>query len=356
MVHLLQQGLSVYPINPKLSHAWRQNDSVSACKSDERDGRVLAQELCVRHCSLKPLALEESDTRKLAFLCEDEQSLIQDRTRLVQGLKSTLKQYFPTALAFFSDWTTPTAWAFLKLFSTPQKLARAKKSRLYAFLRKHRIGITPTWQKRVQDRAQALDWPCDTVGEEVSEMRVRQLIARLQSLDTQLLKYRERIEQLFEQHKDAELFSSLPGAGKKIAPRLLCIFGTQRERYETADALRQLSGVAPVTYQSGKKKRVSMRRACRKKWRTTLHLFATCSKNFCAWATAFYDYRRDRVDRQALALRKLADKWLKIIFRMWQSRKSYNDEMYTHQLRQKQSPLLAYLTVDKSVENTPQNA
>ncbi len=36
-----------------------------------------------------------------------------------------------------------------------------------------------------------------------------------------LSEYRKRIEELFESHPDHDLFGSLPGAGPKLAPRLL---------------------------------------------------------------------------------------------------------------------------------------
>jgi hypothetical protein len=352
LVHLLQEGFPVYPINPKLSHAWRKNDSVAECKSDERDGRVLAQELCVRHERLRVLVPEDGETRKLALLCEDEQSLIQDRTRLVQSLKSTLKQYFPAALQFFGDWTKPTAWAWLKRFPTPERFARASEHTLYKFLKGHRLGITPTWQRRVQERTKALDWPQDVEVREAYEMRVHQLVARLQALQRELDQYRKRIEELFASREDAAVFSSLPGAGPKLAPRLAMVFGAQKDRYDSAAPLRQLAGTAPVTKSSGRTTRVHFRRACRKSWRNTMHLFADSSKKYCAWARAFYEYRRNCGDRHALALRKLADKWIKIIYRMWKEGECYNDKRYLLALARTKSPILAYLTEEAAVENS----
>jgi len=356
LVHLLQEGFPVYPINPKLSHAWRKNDSVAECKSDERDGRVLAQELCTRHDTLQVFIPEDGETRKLAALCEDEQSLIQERTRLVQSIKSTLKQYFPAALEFFSDWTSPTAWAWLKRFSTPDKLAKASEHTLYKFLKGHRLGITPTWQRRVEERGKALDWPRDSELNEAYEMRVGRLAACLQTLQGQIDQYRKRIDELFLSREDAPIFSSLPGAGKKLAPRLAMVFGTRKDRYDSASPLRELTGTAPVTKASGRKTRVQFRRACRKPWRNTMHLFASSSKNYCPWAHAFYEHRRKCGDGHALALRKLADKWLKIIYRMWKEGTCYDEHRYLVELTRKQSPILAYLPVPKPVENSCETA
>ena len=60
------------------------------------------------------------------------------------------------------------------------------------------------------------------------------------------------IAQLAPQHPDYQLFSSLPGAGPSLAPRLLVAFGENRQRFSNAADLQQYSGVAPVTERSGR--------------------------------------------------------------------------------------------------------
>ena len=59
VVHrLVQEGFQVYPINPKMSAAWRDAWTVSGVKSDERDAQALAAGLAIQHTKLKPLAPE----------------------------------------------------------------------------------------------------------------------------------------------------------------------------------------------------------------------------------------------------------------------------------------------------------
>lgn len=356
ITHLLEAGYTLYLVNPKLSAAWRENDSVAGCKSDKRDGLVLARELSMRWERLEAVRPESPELRELAMLCKDEQRLIGERTGHVQRLVSALKDYFPGALAFFEDWTSPTAWAWLKRFPTPEKLAKASEDQLYKFLREHRVGISPVWQERVANRASAAEWVVDPAIRATSELKATTEIEQLQSIKKYLDIYRKHIEARSKLQQDYALFESLPGAGKKLAPRLLSIFGADRDRHETVEAIRLLSGVAPVMKQSGNRNKAKIRRACRKPWRNTLHLFATLSKNHCPWAKAFYDYRKARGDGHAQALRKLADKWLKIIHRMWRDRRPYNEEQYMESLYKRNSPLIAYLPVDKSVENAAQKA
>lgn len=70
-----------------------------------------------------------------------------------------------------------------------------------------------------------------------------------------------------------------------------------------------------------------------------MHLFAYCSTRSSAWAKAFYDIRRDHGDTHAGALRKLADKWLKILAKMIETGEVYDEERYTQSLRNSGSPL-----------------
>lgn len=352
IAHLLADGYVLYPINPKMSAAWRKGDSVAGCKSDERDGRVLARELAVRWEQLAPMWPEGDEVRELALLCEHEQRLIEERTRHILRLQSTLKLYFPAALEFFSDWKSPTAWDWLKVFPTAEKFAKASNERLYQFLRTHSIGITPQWRARVEKHGDAAKWAVSIATSTAYSMRAIAEVCQLITITEQLNIYRKRIEALFAQREDHVIFDSLPGAGKKLAPRLFTIFGTDRSRYVTPDPLRLLSGVAPVMKQSGKKSHVTIRRACKKPWRNTMHQFALCSKKYCPWAKAFYDHRRAQGDGDAQALRKLADKWLKIIHRMWRERAPYNEAKYIESLYKRKSPLVAYLPVDNPVENS----
>lgn len=76
--------------------------------------------------------------------------------------------------------------------------------------------------------------------------------------------YQKLIDQLFEQHPDANIFKSLSRAGRKTAPRLLTELGNNRARYPTADNLQCKTGTSPITQSSGKSRAVFLRRACRK--------------------------------------------------------------------------------------------
>jgi len=77
-------------------------------------------------------------------------------------------------------------------------------------------------------------------------------VALLRTLRDQIAEFERRIEQLVASHPETELFSSLPGAGAALVPRLIVAFGTRRERYNSAFELQCYSGIAPVKSASRK--------------------------------------------------------------------------------------------------------
>jgi hypothetical protein len=58
------------------------------------------------------------------------------------------------------------------------------------------------------------------------------------------------------------------------------------------------------------------------------------------WAGAFYAEQRRRGAAHQAALRSLAFKWARILFRCWQDRIPYDEAKYLKALHKRRSPLL----------------
>ena len=148
------------------------------------------------------------------------------------------------------------------------------------------------------------------------------------------------IESVAKQHDDYALFTALPGAGPSLAPRLLVAFGEQRERYKTAADLQKYSGIAPVTERSGKKHWVHWRWQCPTFLRQTFVEWAAQTINKSYWAGEFYRQQREKGSTYQAAVRALAFKWIRILFRCWQTRTPYDEVVYLKALERRGSPLL----------------
>ena len=78
------------------------------------------------------------------------------------------------------------------------------------------------------------------------------------------------------------------------------------------------AGLAPVTRQSGKTRRVRFRRAASHRLRQAFTWWAFNSLTESPWARQVYDANRGRGQRQYRALRGLAACWGRILYRCWQ--------------------------------------
>ena len=93
-------------------------------------------------------------------------------------------------------------------------------------------------------------------------------------------------------------------------------------------ALQCLAGTAPVSYQSGQIHKVYLRRHCNKLLRHAVHLWANLSRQSCPWAAVYYEQLRTRGKNHACALRSLGQRWLKILWKMWQTGTRYDAELH----------------------------
>ena len=238
-----------------------------------------------------------------------------------------MHEYYPAALEAFEDWTLPGAWAFVEAFPTPQALTAAGKRKWEKFLHSHKLVRPQTYAKRMEIFARASEF---VSGEVLTRTKSRLALTRtrmLRVLQNQIEAYRAEIEKLFAQQPDHDLFGSLPGAGPKIAPRLLSEIGSDRERFDS-NGLQRLAGTAPVGYQSGQIHKVYLRRLCNKSLRATVHLWANLSRQCSPWAEVYYQALRARGKSHACALRSLGQRWLKILWKMWQTRRCYDPELH----------------------------
>jgi transposase len=323
---LLALGLAVFPMNPKAAERYRDRKAPSGVKDDLLDAWSFADALRTDGHAWRPLRPEDEQTQLLRLLCRDEIGLIEQRTALVQALKAALREYYPAALEALDDWTLPSSWDLVLQFPTPAALAQAGKRRWDKFLHSHRLYRAQTAPQRLAlfARAEQFASPNAAVTQAKSLLAVS-LAKQLRTLEAQIVEYRQRIEKLFEDHPDSYIFKSLPGSGTKLANRLLGEIGADRAVFASAEALQCYAGTAPVTKQSGKSRYVHIRRMCAPVLRATVHLWADESRHGCAWAQAYYQRKREEGHSHATALRCLGQRWLKILFRMWQDHLPYHE-------------------------------
>jgi transposase len=326
---LLEAGIAVYPISPKAAERYRGRKAPSGVKDDQLDAWSLADALRVDGHGWRPLGGQDPLVSELRLLCTDEITLIEQRTALINQLQAALREYYPAALEAFEDWTAESTWRFVLRFPSPEALARAGKRKWEKFLHAHKLWRKETAEKRLEIFARAREFAGIEPVTAARSLLAQSVAKVLITLEAQLRAYRRRIEALFESHPDHHLFGSLPGAGPKLAPRLLSFVLNRTAEIEEVGGLQALAGMAPVTLKSGQITKVRLRWHCDKPLRHTVHLWADKSRPRCAWAQAYYQAHRERGHSHACALRCLGQRWLKILFKMLETKTPYDEPLHT---------------------------
>lgn len=341
---LLQRHFTVYPINPVASESYRKRKAPSGTKTDHLDGWGMADALRVDGHGWKALQPMDPLTQQLRLLCHDEVTLIEQRTALANQLQQALAEYYPVALQAFDDWTSPFTWDFVIEFPTPQILVKAGKRRWEKFLHTHKLWRPETAEKRLTLFAQADQFQGTAPITQAKSQLAVSVSKLLRTLEEQLRQYRKQIEELFNQHPDHDLFGSLPGAKKVLAPRLLAAVGSDPQRYGTPKVLQCYAGTAPVRYQSGRVNQARIRWACDKFLRHTIHLWADCFRKASVWGQTYYQKKREQGMSHACALRCLGQRLLKILFKMITDKQPYDADLHARNQQKHGSWVLTLIT------------
>ena len=334
----------LYQINPLMLARDREAFTPSRAKDDPSDAE-LAVDLITRHPErFEPLKPQSVTMRKLIGLVEQRRKFAADQGRVVNRLGHALKQYYPQVLEWFSEHNTVVVCDFLTQWPTLTEVKRARRTRLERFFKDHNVRFGQVIEERITAIKAAMPLTLDPAVIEPHRLQIEILIEQLRVTIMALKRFDDEIAATVQQLPDYELlFRPLPGAGHILAPRLLAAFGEDRERYRHADELQMYAGIAPVTERSGKKSWVRWRWQCPTFIRQTFVEWAAQTINKSAWAGAYYRQQRAKGCTYQVAVRALAFKWIRILYRCWQDRTPYDESKYLEALRRKGSPLLKYL-------------
>jgi transposase len=341
LYHFLNcEWLEVYAVNPMSLSRHRETLVTSRAKSDAGDAYYLMDLVRQYHEHLPIWQPGEAAIRALTALVEQRRQAVDLRTQLTNWLTAHLKSYYPQALQLAGkDLHTTVACDFLLRWPSLGELKRARAATIRQFYVDHSSRRKDTLEQRLQLIRESVPLHEDTALVNTAILTTRLLASQLKQLKGSIAEFDQQIEEVFGSHDDAFIFRSLPGAGRVYSARLLAAIGSDQERFADADALEKYSGVAPIIKQSGQKRVVQRRRAKPKFIHQSFVEYADQSIRHCTWALCFYRSQRARGKGHYAAVRALAFKWIRIIFRCWQERVSYDEEKYLHSLQHHGSPL-----------------
>jgi transposase len=328
--------LVLYPIHSSSAANYRKIFRPSGAKSDGPDAALLLDMLVKHRDQLRPLHPDTVETRTLQLLVEDRRQLVNERTRISNRLVADLKSYYPQVLQWFEKPYAPVTLDFLARWPALEELQKARPATLQQFFQQHQCRDHAKNQARIADMHKAIAVTYDGAVMTAGRAAVCAAVRLLRGLSQSIQDYDQQIDELAQAHPDFQIFASLPAAGAAFAPRLLAAFGTQRDRYQDAAEIQQFSGIAPVTETSGNQHWVHWRWSCPKFLRQTFQEWAAQTIQQCDWAAAYYQVQReDKKKSHYAAVRSLAYKWIRIVFRCWKDRKPYDDSRYEDALQRR---------------------
>ena len=336
--------LTIFPINPKNLARYRESFTSSGAKSDVTDADLIREFVVVHLDRLRPWKPDDEQTRAISFMVEGRRKAVNDRTRLTNKLRSNLKLYFPQAISLVGENLHSTmALDFLRKWPQLLDVQRAKRKTVQSFYYAHNSRSATLVEERQQLIKSTLPLTKDKAVISSCLITTKLLVAQIAQLQAAIDEFDLEIRSLYDKHPDKDIFDSFPGAGDVLGPRLVAAWGSDRGRYGSADNMQKYAGTGPVTKASGKSKVVVRRLACPNFLLQTFHEFANCSRQTSIWAQSYYEMLRERGKGHHMAVRSLAFKWIRIMFRCWQNRTRYDEIKYLKALKKSGSPLLKFV-------------
>jgi hypothetical protein len=325
---LVAAGYQVFAVNPMSTSRYRDRHSTSGAKSDPGDAKVLADMVRTDRHNHRPVASDSEAVQAVKIVARAHQSMIWARVRQTNGLRSTLRQFYPGALVAFSDLTSTDALEVLRVAPTPELGRGLSINKIAAALR--RGGR----QRRVEERAaeiqaalRAAQLASPAAVSTAMGASVAASVAVIATMVAQIGVLAEELRTSFESHPDAEVVRSLPGLGTVLGARVLGEFGDEPNRYATAKSRKNYAGTSPITRASGTKRVVLARYARNHRLADAIYLWAFAALTASPGARRFYDSRRAAGETHHAALRALGNRLVGILHGCLEHHNAYDENI-----------------------------
>lgn len=330
----LTRGFRVYAINPKQLDRLRDRHFPSGAKDDRRDAFVLAESLRTDPKFFRAVRPDDPAVLRLRELSRHGDTVTTDFVGLSNQFRDQLARYYPQLLGLCPSANEPWLWDLLQLAPVPQLGAKLTRKKITKLLATHRIRRVSADQ--VHAALAATGFALIPGSAAAHSERSLLMLDSLRLLHKQHKDIGRRLEKILEsfsteeseidQQSDASIILSLPGIGIRVAATLLAE-AAQAIQLRDYRALRVVAGAAPVTRQSGKSRKVSLRRSCNARLRNALFHWSMVAYRKDSRNKDQYDKLRAAGHSHARSLRGLADRNLKMLCSMLQSRTVYNAEL-----------------------------
>ena len=336
---LWSRGHTLYILPPNQVKSNRGRHRASGAKDDDNDALLLADILRTDQGRLIPWQADGDLVQQMRSLLSWIDDLTDSIKRHRNRLRANLLSYYPQPLAAFGNMMSLFSLKVVAAYPSPAHMRTLTFQQFVTFSRSqgyHQKRHLPGYYAQLREPMPAAPeaiWPA---LEKQTAYLARQLLTFIEQKQANI----KQTGHLFEQHPDAAIFASLPGAGDLLRPKLLVMFGDDRARYPKPNILPAIAGTCPVTVQSGRSRYVRFRSACNHGYRQSAQQFAMSSIRNSVWAAGYFNRALTRGMSGSHAYRCLANRWLHIIWTLWQKREPYNEAYHMSQVARHRQPVV----------------
>jgi transposase len=213
-------GYAVFAINPLSVDRYRDRHSTSGAKSDPGDAKILADIVRTDRHNHRQIAGDSDLADAIKLLARTHQSLVWQRQRHVNQLRSALREFYPQALeAFGTELAAPDAVAVMSIAPTPDLGRRLSRSKIASALK--RAGR----QRHIEARAQRIQAALRTEQLQAPVAVTKaygtitsSLVVLIEGLNAQIEGLEREIETAFEITRTPRSCAVFPDSARSSAP------------------------------------------------------------------------------------------------------------------------------------------
>lgn len=338
---LWDRGYSqIYLLHPSKVRSSRGRFRQSAARNDPGDALLIADILRTDHARMQTWQPDHVLTRQIRAKINFVSYLTRQIVGLTNRQRALLLRYYPVAADLFTTLKAPIAQHFIRAFPSPRDAGRLDLEQFRTFIKQHHYvhyhklpGILAKLHQPYPQAAPEIILACQQEAKMLAAILLEMIVSKKATL--------REIKTLFAQHPDREIYASLPGTGEYLQPALLAKFGDNRDRFPSPSRVQTLAGTCPVTISSGRRKRVQFRKSCDHDFRHIVQQWARISLRHSVWANVYYSRVRPHCESESHAYRCLANRWLAVLWRLWQDRMPYDEAYHLRQRALRSQPRAA---------------
>ena len=321
--------IKLCPVNPIKTKRLNELDGSAKGKSDPRDAHLLCDYLIDNFSKLRDIYIEKDiEYRKLEEWVRCEHDLIKGIKALKQRIKADLSTFIPELNGMITDLEKPVYQDYLMRFDRLQHMALDPIKR---FLYQHNVRSAKSIETfiNIHKKLKAIGSNRDFHSNQLKIIRL--WVQLLQSNCLQLKQCRQEIHAIFDQLPQAHIYTSQPGAGDRIAPRLAALFGSKPQKaFQHKRQALAYFGQSPVTEKSGKSSLVFKRFNCNGFARHTCFLWAYSVNKARGdrWQKRYLTKLKGKGDKAPTRYRKLGCKIVPILYKCLCDNITYNEDTY----------------------------